>query len=473
MNKTKSIHFIGIKGVGMTALAVLAKEAGLRVTGSDLSEDFITSEILKEAGIEVFEGFNEGNVRKCDLVITTGAHGGLSNKEALTAKNMGIPVITQGEAVGMFMRGRIFDRDFEGISIAGSHGKTTTTAMIATVLKGAGYDPSYVIGTGKISSLGFPGHYGKGKFFVAEADEYATEPNLDKKAKFLWQFPKVQVFTNIEMDHPDVYPSLESLRQTFVAFLNNLSSDGLLVANGDDIEIKKILPYFSGRKVTYGFGKNNDFYLERINIEPEKMFFQVKSKDMLLGDFSISAPAEHNALNALAAIAVSLELGVSIEKIRSSLSTFAGTKRRQEFVGKTESGAYIFDDYAHHPTEIKATIASFKKRFPNKKLLCIFQPHTYSRTKSLFNEFAHAFSETDETIILDIFASQREDKDETISSLILTNEMKKYSKKVVYLPTISRVVEYLTLEEKGRDWLIITMGAGDVYKIGDLIKDKE
>jgi len=193
----------------------------------------------------------------------------------------------------------------------------------------------------------------------------------------------------------------------------------------------------------------------------------VRSKDMLLGEFSMSVAGEHNGLNALACIATSIELGLPIDKITSSLSKFQGTKRRQEFIGKTQSGALVFDDYAHHPTEIKATLASFAKRYPRKKILCIFQPHTYSRTKSLFAEFGGAFSDADEVVLTNIYPSQREEKDETVSSVQLAREIGKHGKKVTYLPDFASVVEYLTQKDLNEAWIILTMGAGDVYKINE------
>ena len=219
----KNIHFVGIKGVGMTPLAIIAKEAGMHVTGCDVEKEFITDESLREANIEVFPGFSANHITTLtNLVITTGAHGGFDNPEVLRAKSLNIPILTQGEAVGEFMKGGILSRDFEGISVAGTHGKTTTTAMIATVLNKCRLDPTYLIGTSMISSLGLPGHLGKGKFFVAEADEYATEPNYDKTSKFLWQNPRIGIITNIEYDHPDVYASEQEMIDAFIKFAQKI-----------------------------------------------------------------------------------------------------------------------------------------------------------------------------------------------------------------------------------------------------------
>jgi len=469
--RIKKIHFVGIKGVGMTPLAIIAKEAGFTVTGSDISEEFITDKSLEKAGIKILAGFNESHVEKVDLVITTGAHEGFDNPENKKAKLLGIPVWTQGEAVGKFMDGEFLGRKFEGISVAGSHGKTTTTAMIATIIKENKLDPTYVIGTGEIPSLGLSGHFGKGQYFVAEADEYSTEPKYDKTPKLLWQKPKIGVITNIEFDHPDLYNSLDELTQVFLKFSHNVSSDGSLIVCVDDLEVIKLLKSYTGKAITYGFSKNADFFIERISMEEDKMFFWASVKGTSLGEFSIGVTGEHNALNALSSIATCLELGLSKENIRKGLSSFKGTKRRFEFIGPILSGALLYDDYAHHPTEIKETLSAFKKTFLKKKIVCIFQPHTYSRTKSLFEQFITSFGNADEVILTDIFPSARETADNSISSKDLVLAMQNKHKNVKYVASLLDVIKYLDEKNYGRGYIVITMGAGDVYKIASgLIK---
>ena len=434
MNKTKKIHFVGIKGVGMAPLAIIAKEAGFAVSGCDIDEQFITDEPLRKAGIEPLVGFSEKHLENCDLVITTGAHGGFKNIEVIKAKLSGIPVWTQGQAVGEFMDGKIFKKAFEGISVAGCHGKTTTTAMIATILKENRLDPSFVIGTGNIPSLGSCGHFGNGNFFVAEADEYATEPVFDKTPKFLWQKPKIGVITNIEFDHPDLYSSMAELRKAFLDFANNVQSQGCLVACADDPDTTTMLKDFKNRVITYGFSKNADFYIDKLSLEPERVFFWVNAKNTSLGEFSLNIAGEHNALNALAAIVTCIELGFSIDKIKRGLLEFRGTKRRLEFVGNLSSGAILYDDYAHHPTEIRKTLETVKSSHPNKKIICIFQPHTYSRTKSLFEQFIHSFNAADVVIIMDIFPSSRENIDPSVSSKMLVEEISKIHQNALYIP---------------------------------------
>jgi UDP-N-acetylmuramate--alanine ligase len=466
MNKIKNIHFLGVKGVGMTPLSIIAKEAGFKVSGCDIDEQFITDEPLRKAGIEPMLGFNKEHVENCDLVITTGAHGGFDNIEVVRAKELGIPVWTQGEAVGKFMEGKIFERTFEGVSIAGCHGKTTTTAMIATVLKENKLDPTFLIGTGDVPSLGSCGHFGKGKHFVVEADEYATEPKYDKKPKFLWQKPKLGVITNIEFDHPDLYPSMESMRKAFFDFANNIQENGILIACLDDFETAKVVKDFKKKVITYGFSKNANFYIDKVSIEPDRIFFWVNTKNALLGEFSLNVTGRHNALNALATVVSCLELGLSVESIKKGLLGFKGTKRRLELIGNIPSGAVLYDDYAHHPTEIRKTLEAIENAYPNKKIVCIFQPHTYSRTKSLFEQFITSFSSADVVILVDIFPSSRENIDVSVSSKMLAQEVSKIHKDVLYMPKLEDVVKYIDQKSLDKNYVLVTMGAGDVYKIG-------
>lgn len=469
MKKTK-IHFIGIKGVGVTPLALIAKEAGFNVTGSDVDSEFITDKALKNAGIAPLSGFSKDHIQNPDLVITTGAHAGFDNIEVKEALEKNIKVITQGEAVGVFMKGTIFGKNFSGISVAGTHGKTTTAAMLATVFKENQLDPSFIIGTGDVASLGTPGHLGKGKIFIAEADEYATEPKYDKRAKLLWQNPKIAIITNIEFDHPDIYSSLDDIRQVYLEFSRKLPKNGLLVAFGDDREIKSLLKDYMGQVITYGFNADNNYVLERVNISGDHMFFRVRAYETVVGEFMLNVVGEHNALNALAVIIASHESGLSIEKIKKGLLAFTGSKRRFEFVGELTTGAKVYDDYAHHPTEIKKTLQALRAQYPKKQIVCIFQPHTYSRTKELFGEFQRAFDTADATIITDIYPSLREVPDPSISSEILSVAIKNHHKNITYLPQLSDVVKYINEKRFRYDTVLITMGAGDIYKIHSELK---
>ncbi len=470
--KKKYIHFTGIKGVGMTPLAIIAKEAGFTVTGSDIDEEFITDVALKNAGISPLIGFSKDHINKQDLVITTGAHNGFDNIEVKRAKELGIEVLTAGEAVGIFMDGKIFNKKYRGISIAGTHGKTTTTGMLATILKENRFDPSYVIGTGNVVSLGAPGRFGRGKYFVAEADEYATEPNYDKTPRFLWQHPQIAIFTNIEFDHPDVYATLEAIRFAFLKFANQLPTNGVLIACGDDRQIQKLIKEYNKPNITYGFSPDNNYVITKVSISGDHMFFWVSAYGKNIGEFMLKVIGEHNALNALAAFIAATEAGVSLEKARSALQAFTGSKRRLEYVGELLSGAKIYDDYAHHPTEIEKTLLALRKQYPKKKITCFFQPHTFLRTKKLFDDFLRAFEFVDTVVVTNIYPSLREQFDPTVSSKILAVSMEKFHKEVIYLPKLTDITDFINQKKFRSDTIIVTMGAGDIYKINNNLKFK-
>ncbi|CAN5136239.1 UDP-N-acetylmuramate--L-alanine ligase [soil metagenome] len=467
--KYKKIHFVGIKGVGMTPLAIIAHEAGGVVTGSDVAETFITDHALQKAGISVFSEFSSEHSSTADLVITTGAHGGFTNPEVSAAREKNIPILTQGQAVGEFMHGEIFGRTFTGVSVAGSHGKTTTTAMIATMLSENKKDPSYIIGTSEIASLPLPGHFGKGQVFVAEADEYATEPIADKTPKFLWQHPRFLVITNIELDHPDIYASVEDVRAAFLSFAKQLPESGVLIVCGDNPQVQLLLKEYSGNMITYGLSPKNDFVLSRVSVSGEQTFFWVENKGATLGQFVLKQSGEHNCLNALAALIVSQELGLSLDECKKGLLAFTGTKRRMELLGSTKDGTIVMDDYAHHPTEIMSTLKAVRLSYPKHRIITIFQPHTYSRTKTLFTEFGKAFFGTDTLLLMDIFGSAREEIDLSISSEKLAHEIKKSFISVVYTPKEKDVLEYLSSQKLTHNTIIITMGAGNVYHLAQKI----
>ncbi len=496
-----NIHFVGIKGVGMTSLAVILKESGMRVTGSDISEQFITDVTLNNAGITIFNGFSKENVNNAELVIYTGAHGGLENVEVKSAYEKGIRVISFAEGVGMMMDGTLLQKKLKGISIAGTHGKTTTTAMIATILSMNDLDPSYLIGTSEIPSLGNSGHYGKGEYFVVEADEYATDPKFDKRPKFMWHKPRVVVITNIEHDHPDIFPTLNSFMEAFRIFLVNLPSDCVVILNGDDKQVRKLLPEVKNRKITFGLNPENDVVISNCHTELDSVFteiskpirqphsqlgsehiggqvrddrksyiFNLKTFGSNMGEFKINVPGVHNVFNATASAIASLETGLSIEEVKKGLEKFLGSKRRLEFKGKIYKDALLYDDYAHHPTEIRKTLKVLKELYPSKKITCIFQPHTYSRTKALFNDFASSFIDADYVILIDVFSSAREQPDSNVSSYLLSEEIQKTQKNVQFFPNTADVVKYLTDFSLGKDDIVITMGAGDVYKLGERLQ---
>ena len=456
----KHIHFVGIKGVGVAPLAIYANEAKIAVSGSDIADEFITDEVLLEKGISWTVGFGPEDIpQKTNLVIATGAHGGLENPQVLAARKRNIPVWMQGEALGKFMEGSF------GIAVTGSHGKTTTAAMLATLLSKANFDPSYIVGCASMRPLGPAGHKGKGQYFVAEADEYANEPNVDKTPKFLYLSPKIIMATNIDFDHPDLFASIDDVRMQFLAFFEKLPSDGVAIINGDDAELQKIQSAIPARVITFGRTVKSDFSVQHVGSIPQKTTFFAKHKDVSLGQFAIGIPGTHNVQNALSVIAAGFELGLPVDVIREHLSVFQGGKRRFEYKGKLPSGAVLFDDYAHHPKEISETLFATRQWFPKAKITVIFQPHTYSRTKALFEQFAHAFGSADRVILTDIYASLREEKDPNVSSETLVSAMKKIGVTAEYIPNMKDVVQYSADWKLKEGDVVMIMGAGDIYKI--------
>ncbi len=477
----KKMYFMGIKGVGMASLAIIAKQAGIDVAGSDVSTHFITDETLEAEGIHVLAGFDPQNVSnflgKEDasgvLFVATGAHNGFDNVEAKFAKEKGINVISHGQAVGLFMEGKVFDREWSGISVSGAHGKTTISGMIAVALSALRFDPSYTIGTSSIFPIGASGHYGKGDYFIAEADEYLSESNYDRTPKFLYQKPKYLIINNIDFDHPDFYPSIDDIYEAFSKLVAGLDSGAIVIGNGDDERVKKLLDELpiTIRKVTYGIAKDNEIVLDKFHQERDSVRFDVLNLGTLLGEVRLKVPGFHNAKNSLGVIALLIELGVSFEQIKDALFAFEGTKRRIENVGETKNGIKIIDDYAHHPEEIKKTLASLKTLYPEKKIIVIFQPHTFSRTKTLLPDFISSFGDANSLLLLPTFASMRGDDGQGSEDLL--EGLRRINKPALVFENINNVVEYVGQNFHDTNTLIVTMGAGDVYKVGEKLAIKE
>lgn len=473
---------MGIKGVGMATLAIIAKEAGFIVGGSDVEEEFITDKILKNAGIDIRTGFKKEspedffstNPKDECLFIATAAHDGFDNIEAEWVRDNGIKVISHGEAVGMFMDGDLFEKKFEGISVAGAHGKTTIAGMIAACLTTLGLDPSFTIGTSEIFPIGAAGHFGTGKYFVAEADEYFAENTYDRKPKFFYQRPKYLIINNIDFDHPDVYPNLDAVVSAYKDFVSSFKHEGILIINGDDENIKKLKTQNSKFKIiNYGAREGNEFVIKNFRQEGFGSQFEVLRSGTSLGTFELSLPGYHNAKNSLAVIALLIELGIAIGAIQRVLPEFRGVKRRLEKIGETENGTLIFDDYAHHPEEIRKTIEALKSAFPDKKITLVFQAHTYGRTKALFSEFVSSFVGVSELIILPTFASARDSRDHSMEEdQQFVEKIRAVQPNVKLIEKLAYVVEYIEKNVRGSDRIVITMGAGDVYKITQNLKIK-
>lgn len=449
----------------MTSLALCALDLGIHVTGSDIEEVFVTDEILKKRGVAWSTRFSQNNLNpRPDLVITTGAHGGFKNPEVIAAKMQGIPVMSHAEALAEFARGK------ETIAVSGVGGKTTTSSMIATVLDGAGRNPSFAIGVGNIPSLGTPGKYSEdGREFVCEADEFAISPGIDNRPRFSLLSPKVLIVTNIEHDHPDIYPTLADVKRVFKEFFKKVPGDGLLIASADNENIREVIKGVGVPIQTYGTSRDADWQAKDVSFREAQTTFSLKNNSSLR-KINLQVPGLFNILNATAAFVCCKFLGIEEKKILKGLRDFIGSKRRFEKIGEA-NGILIFDDYAHHPTEIVSIIKATREWFPKRRILVVFQPHTYSRTKVLFSEFSHAFSEADLVAIMDIYASARETETLGVNSELLAKETGKYHQNVHYTKGHKEAME-LILKNAQKGDVILTLGAGNIFYLHkDLLKN--
>ncbi len=457
MKKTTAIHtrahLVGIKGVAMAALAVYLTESGVRVTGSDVPDEFPTDEELMRLGVRVDVGFSPAHIEgknRPDVVYYTGAHGGRDNPEVQAALASGIPAFPHGEALGVLMKGS------RQIVVSGSHGKTTTSAMIATLLTHAKLDPSYAIGCGTISSRFAAGHKGASDWFVAEGDEYITDPGNDRTPRFMWLTPEILVVTNVDFDHPDAYPDLQAVQDAFLALQKKTK---VTIVNADDKNSRVLL---TGKNVlTYGYSPASDFRITHVGAGRERMFFRLEERGVFIAEFTIKVPGNHNVSNAVAALVAAHTAGVSWEVLREGLLEFTGTKRRFEKLGEAH-GVTFYDDYAHHPAEVRATLAAARLWYPKTRIIAVFQPHTYSRTKALLSEFAHAFGDADTVILSDIYASAREHDTLGLDGATLVTETARYHTHVLYGKGYTEVKHHLDHEAHAGD-VVIFMGAGDIY----------
>lgn len=425
------IYFTGIKGVGMTALALCAQDLGISVSGSDLDEPFVTDAVLHRRGISWQKGFSPSHVLPAtSLLVYTAAHQGADNPEVQAARDQRITVLNHAQALGQAMAGKI------GISVCGVGGKTTTAAMLSHILDRLGAHPSFCIGVGDIASLDGPGRYDqKGRHFVAEADEYTEDPTQTFKPRFAYQHPQVIICTNIEFDHPDVYTDLEHTKTVFVDFFNQLPGDGLLLISADSPINQSILPRL-------------------------KINYQTYTPNPRL---KLRVPGQFNLANATAAIAAAAYLGFSSDQAATALEDFIGTKRRFEKIADLND-ILVYDDYAHHPREIKATLETACSLYPDHQLIAIFQPHTYSRTRALLADFSLSFATADEVIFLPIYASARETADPTVSS----QKLAQATPNSFFAPTPEDLLQYLKIN-LSPPAVIFTLGAGDIFLLHDQI----
>ena len=450
LKQAKNIFFVGIKGVAMANLGVVLKKMGKNVTGCDVEEEFITDKLLKDNKITWKVGFKD-LPKNIDLMVYSAAHQGLSNPLIIKAKKRKVNVISQAGLLGELMLG------FETkIAVAGCHGKTTTASLLSYALNKLNAKPSYFVGVPFFTD--YQGaDYQEKKYFVIEADEYGINPPSDKTPKFFKLNPDWIICTNIDFDHPDVYKNIEETRKAFVKFFGEKK----LILNIDDTKILQSINTLKSRRIiTYGFSEKADYQIVNWKIDKDGSVFSIKGTD----SFKISLFGKHNISNAAAVIVQLLQLGFTAGKIKKALLGFKGAQRRFELVYKNND-TYLFDDYAHHPAEIEATIKSTRDRFGGRRIIIIFQPHTYSRTNFLLNKFKEGLSSADIGFILPIFASARENSRQF---KIDSQDIVKGKKNLYYVESSVQLINRLEKFVKKGD-VIFTMGAGDVYKLKDKI----
>lgn len=450
--KPQHIHFIGIGGISMSGLAEILLDAGFIVSGSDNTKSALTTHLeIKGANIS-YPQMAENITKDIDVVVYTAAiHE--DNPEFAAAKAMQLTMLSRAEFLGQIM-----DNYTNSIAISGTHGKTTTTSMISEILLAADTDPTISVG-GILPTIGGNIRVGKSDVFVTEACEYTNS--------FLNFHPKYTLILNIEEDHLDFFKDIDDIRSSFQKFAANTAADGVIILNSEIPNWKEITAGLPCKVITYGFTPESEYSAANIQYnEKGCASFTLLHNGNAVTTVSLSVAGKHNVSNALASFALGLALGLPQTKIIEGLCAFTGTERRFQFKGTLENGAAVIDDYAHHPTEITATLTA-AANYPHKRIICIFQPHTYTRTKAFLKEFALALAHADMIVLADIYAA-RETDTLGVSSKDIEAELKKLGKEVWYFPTFSEIEKFL-LKISMHDDLLITMGAGDIVKIGEKI----
>ena len=447
-NKKVKVHFVGIGGIGMSGIAELLLNLGYRVSGSDLKESEITRRLASLGGT-IAAGHRPENVgADVDVVVTSSAVR-KNNPEVVTARERGIPVIPRAEMLAELMRLK------EGVAIAGSHGKTTTTSLIATVVAHAGLDPTAVVG-GKLNALGSNAKLGKGQLMVVEADE--------SDGSFLRLSPAIAVITNVDPEHLDYYGTVEALQQAFVDFADRVPFYGLAVLCVDHPVVQHLIPRIGKRHTTYGISPQAEWRADDIRHGPFQSRFVVSFRGKQLGEVTLRMVGAHNVLNALACCAVAHELGIPFNVTAEALSGFAGVQRRFTVRGEV-NGITVVDDYGHHPAEIRATLAGARASFPHRRIVCAFQPHRYTRTRDLLGEFATAFNDADTLVLTEIYAAS-EDPIPGINGIRLYEAVRACGHRDVAFAERGELARRLRERVQKGD-LVITLGAGDITHAGE------
>jgi UDP-N-acetylmuramate--alanine ligase len=451
--KKYHIFFVGIGGIGMSGIAELLLNLNYKVSGSDLNLTETTKR-LHSLGATVFEGHSGAHISKADVVVTSSAVGP-ENPEVVAAGKAKIPVIPRAEMLAELMRLKY------SIAIAGAHGKTSTTSLVAEVLGKGGLDPTVVIG-GKLKSIGTNALLGQGDYIVAEADE--------SDGSFLRFSPTIAVVTNIDREHLDYYKDLDHIKEVFLNFIDRVPFYGLAVLCLDNENLQDLIPKIRKRFTTYGRSTQADFQVRHVVFDGPKSRFFVYHMGKKLGDITLNLPGVHNVNNAMASIAVGTELGIPFNTIKCALETVEGVQRRLEIKGEM-NGVTVMDDYGHHPTEIKYTLSALRESWPDRRIVVVFQPHRYTRTKALFDEFTRSFYQSDALFVLPIYAAG-EKEIKGVDSNSLFESIKAHGHKNVSCvekkgEVVSRLKEILC---KGD--ILLTLGAGDVWKVGQGVLGK-
>ncbi|CAB1254758.1 UDP-N-acetylmuramate--L-alanine ligase [Clostridium sp. MT-14] len=447
--ENKKVHFIGIGGISMSGLAEILLENNFKVSGSDIKASPITDK-LKSMGAQIYIGQIAENITQdIDLVVYTAAISE-DNEELLKAKNLNIPLMSRAEFLGNIMKGHKYN-----VAVSGTHGKTTTTSMLSSITLKANLDPTILVG-GNLDIINGNVRIGNSPYFITEACEY--------KESFLKFFPFIGIILNIDAEHLDYYKNIDNVQNAFVKFAKLIPQNGYLVCYNEDNRINKVISSVNCNIITYGINSGNitahDIHFDKNGCA----YFKVYKDNKAILSLHLAIPGRHNILNALASIAVSLILNISTENIKDALEDFKGTHRRFEIKSK-KNGITVIDDYAHHPTEIKATLSA-AQNYPHKRIICVFQPHTFSRTINLYREFTSAFDNVDELILADIYPAREKDTGK-VSSAMLANDISKRGIKCSYIKDFNSIVNYLKNNLKEGD-LFLTIGAGDVFKIGEM-----
>jgi len=442
-NRIHKTYFIGIGGAGMSGIAELLHHNGFEVSGSDMQESTQTA-YLQNLGIKIFIGHKAENVSNVELVVYSSAVQE-GNPEMERAKELGIPIIRRAEMLGELMRLKYT------LAIAGTHGKSSTTSLVGSILEMAGEDPSVIVG-GIVQGKGSGATIGKGSYLVAESDEFDHS--------FLRMMPSSAIITNIDADHLDTYKDLDDIKNAFAEFANKVPFYGQVILCIDDIGCQSILSKLTKPVITYGFSPQATYSIKNCRHSENGSEFSVYRRGNLLGEFSIRLLGKHNVQNATGAIALAMEESIPVEISKKALAEFAGVKRRMEFKGKAR-GALVFDDYAHHPTEVAASLSAFRESFPDKRIIAVFQPHLYSRTKDHAEEFGTVFLGSDILLVCDVYGAREEPIEGISGKLIFDFAHARGHKNVRFIGAKENALEILRSEIKSDD-LIVTMGAGNI-----------